>query len=178
MTHTRNKLKGYVFRSAFVLALISMNGYCVYAQNPATSAVASTSKTNAAAPGYEGVYVVITSQTDKAMLQEIENRLKKWNIAFKAKDVTFANGQLTQITVEVDIPGVYKASNTIGNGNGPLSEPVIFFHETSNSAGLSAGIPEGLSERGKLVVTDNLKGIVILYDAHNTELSGTFHTKW
>ncbi len=178
MTHTRNKLTKYVFHCAFVLAIGSMNYYCVYAQNPPTSAIASASKTNAAAPSYEGIYVVITSRTDKGMLQEIENKLKKSGIYFKATEVSFTDGLLTSITLVVDVPGVYKATSTYGKEKEPLSESVIFYHEASNGAGLSAGIPHSLSDRGKLVVTDNLKGILIMYDGDSMEFSGTVHTNW
>jgi hypothetical protein len=179
MTYTSKKLPKYMFRFACILALVSMSCFCAYTQNPPASAGALVSKTNTAAtPSYEGIYVVITSQTDNAMLQEIENKLKKAGIYFKATEVNFTNGLLTNITLAVDIPGVYKATSSYGKEKEPLPASVIFYHEASKGAGLSGGIPEALSERGKLVVTNNLKGVLILYDADNMECSGTVHTNW
>jgi hypothetical protein len=153
------------------------NGKWAYAQSVSTVTSANKTKASSAAP-YEGIYVVITSQTDKGMLEEIENKLKRWGIYFKPTEISFTNGLLTNITLEVEVPGVYKATSTYGNGKEPLSEPVIFYHETSTGAGLSSQIPEQLSARGKMVVTNNLKGILILYDGDNMESIGTFYTNW
>jgi hypothetical protein len=90
--------------------------------------------------------------------------------------MSFTNRQLTQITVEVDIPGVYKASSTFGKRKEPLSEPVIFFDEVTTEVGLSSVFPKSLSDRGKKVVTKNLKGVLILYDVDTMESSGTVDT--
>lgn len=179
MIHSKTLLVKYLCSSAIMLALIITPDKWAYAQAaPAVTSAAIPNANGAKAPQYEGIYVVLTSQTDKAMLEEIENRLKKWGIYFKATEINFTNGLLTNITLVVDIPGVYKATSTYGKGKEPLSEPVIFYHETSTGAGLSSVVPETLSARGKKVVTDNLKGVLILYDEDNMESSGTFYTNW
>jgi hypothetical protein len=177
MKYTTNLLAKYLLKSAFGLIALLTPGYLAYAQ-PAPEVTFASTIHPAPAPAYESIYVVITSHTDKQMLEQIENKLKKWNITCKATEINFTNGLLTNITLVVDIPGVYKATSTYGNGNEPLSEQVVFYHETSKGAGLSNGVPKELSARGKLVVTNNLKGILIMYDEDNTEFSGTMHTNW
>lgn len=158
-----------LIRVLIVIILLSTGLHKVKAQSPSEAT---------ANPAYEGIYVVITSSTDKAQLESIQQKLKKWNIVFRATNLHFVSGQLTSITLDVQIPGVYTNSLSSGNEKDPLAEPVIFYHETSKGAGLSNGVPKEISTRGKSVVTDNLKGILIMYDGDNMESSGTFYTKW
>jgi hypothetical protein len=144
------------------------------AQNTATS----TASNQSSPIKYEGVYVVIKADTKEETLMGIEARLKKVGVDFKVKEVNFKGGLLTNVTVVVNVPGVYSGTITKGNNQEPLAD-IIYFYAEGGKGGLSSGeIPGGISDRGRLVVQDNLNGLAILYDHDNMELSGSAHTKW
>ena len=93
-------------------------------------------------------------------------------------EVTSKDGFITGVSVAVNVPGVYSGTITNGKNREPLASPIYFYSE-DGKAGLSNGnIPPDISARGRLVVTDNLNGLVILYDNDTMELSGSAVTRW
>ena len=143
------------------------------AQNTVVSASSQSATTN-----YEGVYMVIKADTKPETLTGIQEKFKKVSIGFKVNDVIVKNGRITKITVSVDVPGIYSGTITSGNSQEPITNPIYFFTEAGKASLSSGGVPDSISQRGRLVVTDNLNGIAILYDQDNMELVGSASTKW
>jgi hypothetical protein len=164
-------LEKYLFLMLVVTSLANIPALAQITAVPTASNQSSTTK-------YEGVYVVIKADTRKETLMGIEEKLKKVGVDFKVKEVKFKDEFLTGVTVVVNVPGVYSGTITSGNNQEPLASPIYFYAE-GTQANLSSGdVPGGISARGRLVVSDNLNGMAILYDNVSTEFSGTFTTKW
>jgi hypothetical protein len=139
---------------------------------------ALTASNQSSTTKYEGVYVVIKADTKKETLMGIEERLKKVGVDFKVSEVNFKDGFLTGVTVVVNVPGVYSGTITSGHNQEPLAGPIYFYSEGTQASLSSGDVPVGISARGRLVVSDNLNGLAILYDNDNLELSGSAYTKW
>ncbi len=147
------------------------------AQNNAVTASNQATPSKSAVK-YEGVYVVIKANTPKETLLGIEEKIKKLGINFKVNDVTYKDASITQVTVSVEIPGMYNGTLTSGNKQEPLTKP-IFFYVEGNQVGLHTGeVPSDISARGRAVVQDNLNGLAILYYNDAVEFSGTVSTNW
>lgn len=166
-----------LIKYAFALIVAGLAGTPAPAQSTAVNSSYSVAK-SAVIPNYEGVYMVIKADTKPETLTGIEEKFKKVGISFKVNDVIVKDGLITKITVSVDVPGIYNGTITSGNNQEPLASPVYFYNEAGKASLSSGEIPAGISHRGRLVVTDNLNGVAILYNNDSTEFSGSFYTKW
>ncbi len=161
----------------YFLVMLAITG-SVTISAPAQNTTVSAASSQSATTKYEGVYVVIKADTQQDILTGIQEKFKKVGINFKVNDVSVKDRRITKITVSVDVPGIYNGTITSGNGQEPLTNPIYFYTEAGKGSLSSGGVPDSISQRGRLVVTDNLNGIVILYDQDNMELVGSASTKW
>jgi hypothetical protein len=182
MMNTKKSTLGHLYKYALILP--GVIGTCLTIGQVTAQPVVASRNEAAAKPSVkpQGIYVVINAQIDKGILEGIGARLKDFNVDFNVKNYKYnPSNQLTSVEVEVNVPGIYKGSLTAGNGSEPISKNLVFFHESGgNKAGLTGdgGMPQELSERGRLVVGNNLIGLLILYDNTSMQLHGRVHTNW
>ncbi|HZE84447.1 MAG TPA: M56 family metallopeptidase [Puia sp.] len=127
---------------------------------------------NATPLRFKKVYVVINAHTKKEELENIRNRLKDWDIDLTIRNASFKDGLLSEMNMEVNVPGIFKGSATC-SANQLLTDPAIFYYEPGAGFHVSIGLPSGnISSDGKKVITDNLKGVLIEYPG-GKELHGS-----
>ena len=126
---------------------------------------------------FSNIYIVIKSQISIVTLNKIKSELEKWGVYFRFSDANFKNDVLTAIKINIEIPGVFKDSLFSDSRGNPLSESLIFYFE-SGKVGLTKEIPNKISEKGKKIVTDNLNGLLIIYDGDKISAVGRLKTSW
>lgn len=123
----------------------------------------------------ENVFLVIRSDADQKMLDEIRIILKKRGVDVDFDQVQFNEaGELTHIHVEVKVGDQYHGEMTGYNNGRPIEEPVVLYvmKENGDRFGISKGMPKALSSKlqsslerltGLLIVQENdnyIKGIL------------------
>jgi len=168
-TPLRNLYK-YAFALPVVLAAYFITSPVKAQPVAKVSAIAAEQK-NSALP-FDKLYVVINSHTNASTLESIKNNLADQGVEFNTKDITFKNGLLTNIGIEVIVPDVFKGDVT-GKLNSLLTYPAIFYYERETGFHVIIGpVPDDISSYGRKIITNNLNGLLVVRNG-STELHGS-----
>lgn len=135
----------------------------------AESVGAGTPEFNIPVEEDENVFLVIRSDFNQQMLDEIEDILRKHGIYTRFSDIQFnAGGQLTSIYVGVKVGDQYQGEMRGYNGGKPLEEPIVMYvmKEGTDEFGISTGIPGNLSANTRSSLS-RLTGLLITQGEDN-----------
>ena len=163
-----------LYKYAFILPVI-LAAYFVTSPvkaQPVTKVSATANAAGTSLPAFDKLYVVINSHTNANTLESIKSNLADLGVEFTASDINYKNGVLTNIGIDVNVPGVFKGEVT-GKLNSLLTYPAIFYYERESGFHVIIGpVPGDVSSFGKKIVTNNLNGLLVVRNG-STELHGS-----
>ncbi|HVX51062.1 MAG TPA: M56 family metallopeptidase [Chitinophagaceae bacterium] len=163
-----------LLKYAFIIP-VALAAYLVTSPVIAQNKSAAIAKEGRSAKTFNNIYIVITANTDKELLNTIKSKMEELGLQFDATGEKFVDDHLAAINVQVSQPGTYTGSVTGIAGDKELVKPVIFCYEKGNGFHLTNGeIPGEISGFGRKIVTNNLNGIVIVSNG-GRELHGSCH---
>jgi hypothetical protein len=110
------------------------------------------------------IYLSINAATSKRIIENIEINFEERGIEFTMNSIKRNKKNLiTFIDCEIGIPGIPKMKIKSGNGSEPLLHPAAYFYELGKGTAFTEGeIPASISHIGKLIIKDNLNGLIII----------------
>lgn len=171
-----------IYKYGFIIPLLFSTYLAINAVGAQTTDNQMVKGPRAIPDQYGNIYLVMKADLDKRQLRNIEEMLADRNIGFKVNKIVYtADNLVSFIDFEINVPGVIKERVVSGNNKDALQHPVIFFYESGKGTTFTDGqIPDSISHIGKLIIDDNLNGLMIIEANKTTKQTGfiKYYDNW